>query len=125
MMGQSEKLNSSQIIFITICLQVHNVATRFTSPSNSLQWCWAITIFLSQIGKCWLFFLCFYCAGWCTEWARLEMLLLVRWGQGGRTATLNRHITIHPSCCTGGCWFIVARVNQHRPVHQRGWMVHW
>jgi hypothetical protein len=35
MMGRSEKLNSSKIVLSTLCLQVHNAAAPFTSPSNS------------------------------------------------------------------------------------------
>ncbi len=66
MIGQSEKLNSSQIIFITLCLQVHSVAAPITSPSNC-------PMMLSQNyspepNRQMLTFLpLVYCAGWCTE----------------------------------------------------------
>jgi hypothetical protein len=39
-------------------LQVHNVAVLFTThPPQTLQLCWAETIFLSQINISWLFFI--------------------------------------------------------------------
>jgi hypothetical protein len=54
MMGQSETLTSTQIVFIT--LQVHAVAGPFTSYHKRSN-------LLSQTGIVWLFFIQIYCAG--------------------------------------------------------------
>ncbi len=47
---------------------------------------------------------------------------MASYGTGTQRKIVSWSLTIHPSWCTGGCWFIVARVNQHPPVHQvDGW----
>ncbi len=79
MMGRSETLSSSQIQFITLFSAgaQHNVAGPFTSQRK--QWNYAAenkTIFLSQPGMFWLFFIQFLLPR-ITYWAPLEMLLVV------------------------------------------------
>jgi hypothetical protein len=67
MMGQSETPSSSQIILITLfCAGAHRPCT-FHKPPQTVQLCWAKTIFLSQAGMVWLFFIQIYCAGSHTE----------------------------------------------------------
>ncbi len=61
MMGQSETMSTSLIIFITpFFLQVYQ-------PRQCMQLCRAKTIFLSQTGTIWIFFIQCYCARSYTE----------------------------------------------------------
>jgi hypothetical protein len=67
MMGQSETLINSEIIFITLFSACEEPCCTFYQPQQSLQFCWAKTIIPSQSGKFRLFFIQFYWAGSRTE----------------------------------------------------------
>jgi len=63
MMGQSETLSSRLIIFITLFSAGAQRCCACYKPLQHMQLCAAKTIFLSQTGIDWVFFIQFYCAG--------------------------------------------------------------
>jgi len=82
MMGQSETLSSSYIIFITL-ISAGAQQQRcwvFYQRCQPAQLCWAKTIFLSQTGIWWIFFIHLYCAGSHTEhlWRCSKFYLMSR-----------------------------------------------
>jgi hypothetical protein len=64
MMGESETVTRSQIIYITL---FSVVCCAFYTPPHTVQLCWAKTVFLSQTSTFWVFFIEFYCVGWHIE----------------------------------------------------------
>jgi hypothetical protein len=61
--GQQEILSTSQIIFITLfCACAQCFCCAFDQSQQTVELCWATTIFLSQTHLFWLFFIQFFCA---------------------------------------------------------------
>ncbi len=67
MMGQSETLSSCHIIFITLFSVGVQCYCTFYQPLQAVKLYWAKTIFLSQTGMFWIFFIQFYRSGSHTE----------------------------------------------------------
>jgi hypothetical protein len=59
----NQKQSSSQIIFITLFSAGAQHCCAFHQPPQTVQLCWAKTIFLSETGIFWLFFIQFYRVG--------------------------------------------------------------
>ncbi len=72
MTDQSETLSISQIIFITLFSAGTQSCCALYQPHHSVQLCGTKTIFLSQTGTCWIFFIQFFF----TYPAQLKMLLV-------------------------------------------------
>ncbi len=81
--GAISEMSKSQIIFITLFFGGTQCYCALCQQPQTLQSCWAKTIFSSQTGIFWLFFIQFYCAALYIEHAgdalsRLENLI-ARW----------------------------------------------
>ncbi len=52
-----------------------------------------------------------------------DLTSMASYGTGTQRKIVSSSLTIHPSWwCMGGCWFIVARVNQLAPTSAPTWM---